>query len=86
MTHTIAITKLPYMGKTVEIATPRVMQNDRIVNFSALREYELEQVMAQTNDMTDPYEVLTRKVTHLAALLRCSEEQAERIILDRIGA
>lgn len=34
----------------------------------------------------DPYEVLTRKVTHLAHLLDVTEAVAEHILFDRIGS
>lgn len=34
----------------------------------------------------DPYDVLTRKVSHLADLLNVTEAVAEHILFDRIGS
>ena len=33
----------------------------------------------------DPYAVLRAKTVHMAELLGCSEQDAERLILDRVG-
>ena len=51
-----------------------------IVSFEDLDDNELRQLTAP-----DPYAVLRAKTEHLADLLGCTEQQAERLILDRIG-
>ena len=80
---TIVIKQLPYMGMHKEPAKRTAAQPQEIP-FSALREYELEQVESVLQVSTDPYLVLARKVDHLAAILGCSEAKAERILFDRI--
>ena len=81
------ITKLPYLGKHVE---PKAIKAKRLdtkeITMGALHEFELRQVEESTGDLSDPYLVLVRKVTHLANLLGCSEDEAERVLLNRIGA
>lgn len=38
------------------------------------------------DESADPYAVLRAKTVHLAELLNCTEQEAERLILDRLGA
>ena len=52
------------------------------VNMSSLSAFERDQVEALSS--TDPLELYIQKIESLAELLGCSEEDAERIILDRI--
>lgn len=79
-----AIIKLPYMGKHKETHQRVARTNTLEIPFTDLAEHEAAQVADATRP-SDPYEVLVRKVTHLAELLKCSEHEAEDIILDRIG-
>lgn len=45
----------------------------------------LEEIVTEFADTsTEPYEVLRRKTKNLASLLDCTEEEAERIILERM--
>lgn len=37
------------------------------------------------DESSDPYAVLRAKTEHLAELLGCTEAEAERLVLDRIG-
>lgn len=86
MSHTIPkITTLPYMGKP-KYPKPARQFEPKEISFTQLHDYEKAQVDAQINEFDDPCLVLVRKVTHLAALLGCDEDQAERILLDRLGA
>jgi len=84
MTNAIAIKRLPYMGIPVEPQHKRLVQPSQEIPFSALREYELEQVESTLQINTDPYEILAGKVEHLAELLGCSEAQAERVLFARL--
>jgi len=84
MTHTIAIKRLPYMGIPVDSKVKRAVQPSLEIPFSALHEYELEQVEARLQVSTDPFDVLAGKVEHLAQLLGCSEAQAERVLFARL--
>lgn len=38
------------------------------------------------DDTYEPYAVLRAKTKHLAELLSCTEQEAERLILDRAGS
>lgn len=84
----MATTKiLPYMGKPVETRKQLERRANTVeINMGALSDYERAQVDARNGADTDPYLVLTRKVTHLADLLGCNEDEAERILLNRLGA
>lgn len=54
------------------------------VNFSDLSDSDRQQVEERLASL-DPYEILTRKVSHLAHLLDVTEAVAEHILFDRIG-
>lgn len=79
-----AIITLPYMGKHKDTSQRTPRSNCIEIPFADLHDYEQAQVEDSTKP-ADPYEVLVRKVTHLAQLLNVSEQEAERILLDRIG-
>ena len=71
---------------TCQHSTSQIKMNSNLklveINMSSLSAYEREQVEAQ--ESTDPLELYIQKIESLAELLGCSEEAAERIILDRI--
>ena len=79
-----AVIQLPYQGPHKEVVQRIPRANTLEISFSDLRAYEREQVEDATRP-SDPYEVLVRKVSHLAELLDTTEEEAERILFDRIG-
>ncbi len=79
-----AIQLLPYMGKHKDIAVRSPRSNCIEIPFADLHDYEQAQVEDSAKP-SDPYEVLVRKVSHLAQLLNVSEQEAERILFDRIG-
>lgn len=79
-----AIITLPYMGKHKDITVRSPRSNCIEIPFADLHDYEQAQVEESTKP-TDPYEVLVRKVTHLADLLNISEQEAERVLFARIG-
>jgi hypothetical protein len=81
------VTSLPYQGPPVQ-AKPkhaRLRSNTVEIPFASLHAHE-EQQVAESLGSHDPYEILTRKVTHLATLLGVDEPEAERILFDRIGS
>jgi hypothetical protein len=84
MTRTIAVTQLPYMGKHTEPKT-KLTREPLEISMSSLRAYEVERLEARITVDTDPYEILTKKVKHLAQLLSCSEADAERVLFERVG-
>ena len=53
------------------------------INISSLSDFEREQVEARSS--IDPLDTYIQKVESLAELLNCSEEEAERIILNRVN-
>lgn len=55
------------------------------VNFVDLSDSDRQEVEERLASL-DPYDVLTRKVTHLAHLLDVTEAVAEHILFDRIGS
>lgn len=72
------IIKLPYMGIK---QAPRANQPDAVeINMSSLRFADVERI----DEDSDPCDILMRKVSRLAELLKCSEAQAENILFDRI--
>ena len=79
-----AIIKLPYMGKHKETHQRVARTNTLEIPFTDLAEHEAAQVADATRP-SDPYEVLVRKVTHLAELLDITEQEVERVLLQRIG-
>ncbi len=79
-----AIIKLPYMGKHKETHARIARANTLEIPFADLHEHEAAQVEDATRP-SDPYEVLVRKVTHLAELLDITEQEAERVLFQRIG-
>lgn len=79
-----AIIKLPYMGKHKETHQRVARANTLEIPFTDLAEHEAAQVADATRP-SDPYEVLVRKVTHLAELLDITEQEAERVLFQRIG-
>ncbi|MDP2323506.1 MAG: hypothetical protein Q8N51_05695 [Gammaproteobacteria bacterium] len=54
------------------------------INFADLGDSDRQQVEERLASL-DPYEILTRKVTHLADLLGVTEAVAEHMLFDRIG-
>ena len=72
------IVKLPYMG--VHRNPVRKQPASIEINMSSLRFADVERI----DEDSDPLEILMRKVTRLAQLLKCSEAQAEDILFDRI--
>lgn len=79
MTHTI---QLPYLGKHVE-PTPKFERLRAIeISMADLHDNELRNLSVQD----DPADVLIAKVEHLAELLGCSEQKAERLLLQRLAA
>lgn len=79
-----AIITLPYMGKHKDTAVRPPRSNCIEIPFADLHDYEQAQVEESTKP-TDPYEVLVRKVSHLAKLLDITEQEAERVLFARIG-
>lgn len=79
-----AIIKLPYMGKHKETHQRVARSNTLEIPFTDLAEHEAAQIADATRP-SDPYEVLVRKVTHLAELLDITEQEAERVLFQRIG-
>lgn len=78
--------QLPYMGKPKEtvVDATRTTVNKRIIPFSDLSRYEMEQV-EQTLATPGPYEMWNRKVRHISELLDIDERDAERLMFQRIG-
>ena len=87
MSKTIKISVLPYLGQHAETKTAIARRADsKEISMSSLHDYELAQVEAQVSDLSDPYLVLIRKVTHLANMLGCTEDEAERVLFNRMGS
>ena len=59
------------------------MKRITIKQFTEISIHDVEEAADETYE---PYAVLRAKTQHLAELLDCSEEIAERILLDRLGA
>lgn len=53
------------------------------INMSSLSEFEQEQITADNSQ--DPLDLYVQKVEALADLLGCTEDDAERIILNRVS-
>ena len=79
-----AVIQLAYQGPHKETHKRLPRANTVEIPFADLHDYEAAQVEDQTRP-ADPYEVLVRKVTHLAELLNISEQEAERVLFARIG-
>lgn len=81
-----AVIQLPYQGPHREATAKVKAQAYRSIEipFADLRQHELNQVEDATRS-ADPYDVLVRKVTHLAQLLDITEQEAERVLFDRLG-
>lgn len=79
-----AVIQLPYQGAHKETHKRLARANTIEIPFADLHDYESAQVEDQTRP-ADPYEVLVRKVTHLAELLDITEQEAERVLFARIG-
>ena len=77
-----ALNFLPYQGKPKE--RPALRSPVIEISMSDLSEHEHAQVLSRLQTQTDPYVTLTNKVTRLAELLNCSEEEAERLLFDRL--
>lgn len=81
---TVAIVKLPYMGKPkddVELERP---YKSIEVPFSKLHKHHIEHVEAELDEHDDPLNVLIAKISRLARLLNCTEAEAENILFDRL--
>ena len=79
-----AIQLLPYMGAHKDKSSRLARANTIEIPFADLHDYESSQVEDKTRP-SDPYEVLVRKVSHLAELLDITEQEAERVLFARIG-
>lgn len=47
-------------------------------------EVHIDEAKDLTSTEHEPYEVYVRKIEHLAQILDCTEEQAERLLLERL--
>lgn len=56
------------------------------ITIKQFTEVSIEDVEDTADTTWEPYAVLRAKTEHLAELLGCDEAQAERILLDRLGA
>jgi len=74
---------LPYLGPHKENSQGQQRAKWLEIPASYLQNYELDQQRDRLSP--DPMDILIAKVAHLAELLNCSEEQAERILFKRIG-
>lgn len=74
---------LPYQGPPVEIKPKHARQHAIEIPFADLRDHEQKQVDERFASH-DPYEVLIRKVSRLAAILNCSEAEAEHLMFERL--
>jgi hypothetical protein len=72
---------------TIKVAPkrrPKVIVYEAAIPYSQLSPEDQAQFDAHFA-APDPYAVLRAKTIHLAELLHCSEAEAERLILDRVG-
>lgn len=53
------------------------------INMSSLSEFEQDQITADNS--LDPLDLYIQKIESLADLLNCTEDDAERIILNRVS-
>lgn len=60
---------------------PRITIKRQVIEEIALEGNDIEQLGTTE---TEPYEVFCRKIEALAELLDCSQEAAERLILERL--
>ncbi len=58
----------------------------RRITIKQFTEISIEDIEDTADTTWEPYAVLRAKTEHLAELLGCDEAQAERILLDRLGA
>ena len=56
------------------------------ITIKQFTEISIEDIEDTADTTWEPYAVLRAKTEHLAELLGCDEAQAERILLDRLGA
>jgi hypothetical protein len=56
------------------------------ITIKQFTEVSIEDIEDTADTTWEPYAVLRAKTEHLAELLGCDEAQAERILLDRLGA
>ena len=56
------------------------------ITIKSCTEVSIEDIEDTADTTWEPYAVLRAKTEHLAELLGCDEAQAERILLDRLGA
>ena len=56
------------------------------ITIKQFTEISITDVEDTADETYEPYAVLRAKTEHLADLLGCSEAEAERILLDRLGA
>ena len=77
---------LEFNFKQKDIAIQRLRANTLEIPMADLRDYEQRQLDDKQSDLTDPLTVLEAKITHLAELLGCTEEHAERVLFKRIGS
>ena len=56
------------------------------ITIKSFVEVSIEDIEDTADTTWEPYPVLRAKTEHLAELLGCDEAQAERILLDRLGA
>lgn len=82
---TVAIVKLPYMGKPIDNVGEFEQPYKSIeIPFSKLHKHHIERVEAELDEHDDPLDVLIAKVTRLSRLLNCTEAEAEDILFDRL--
>lgn len=76
--------QLPYMGKPVEPELKTKADRLRAVEIpmADLHDHEMRNISMHD----DPADVLIAKVEHLAQLLGCSEQKAERLLFARLAA
>lgn len=74
--------QLPYMGKPIE-PTPKFERLRAVeIPMADLHDHEMRNISMHD----DPADVLIAKVEHLAQLLGCSEQKAERLLFARLAA
>ena len=56
------------------------------ITIKQFTEVSIEDIEDTADTTWEPYAVLRAKTEHLAELLGCDEAQAERILLNRLGA
>jgi hypothetical protein len=74
--------QLPYLGKHVEPQPKAERVRTIEISMADLRDNELRNL----STLDDPADIFIRKVEHLAELLGCSEQKAERLLLARLAA